>query len=130
MEKPVQGDIYHLFPLRFQHADQRRILVDAGIVDEDMDRTIKQQHLQRIARSKVVSNVERHRTGVTSIRDDGGDHRIGMSMVGIGMDDHSATVRGETPADRTADISTAASDERPPRIHVHMPMAFQKNELL
>ena len=50
MEKPVQRNIEHFFPLLDCHACHRRIVVHARIVDEHLNGTFLQEQFDRLSR--------------------------------------------------------------------------------
>jgi hypothetical protein len=73
MEKPVQRDIDRTLPLRGRHARQHRIVMDAGVMHEHLDRGLGKKWGERRGNGMRVGEVE--------------DAQIGRGTKGIQLGD-------------------------------------------
>jgi len=110
-EKALQGHVDDTLPLRVAHPRQRRVVVDAGVVDEDLDRPGGEQRPDRAARGLAIGHVERDRLGAAPRAGDAGDNFLRTRAIAVRMHDHVQPVGGQLPADRATDVAAAAGDE-------------------
>ncbi len=96
-------------PLRFGHSREGRIVVDAGIVDKNIDSTFREHCIDRRVRCVGFGHIEGYRFRIAA-------DVIGQISrairIGIRMDIDEMSLRRERAADGAADIAAAAGDER------------------
>ena len=98
-------------PLLGIHAGKHRVGVDAGVIDENLDRAGFQQFFQCGGGGRSLGDVEGDSLGTAAGSDDVGDDRFRLFDAAVGMDDDVMAVGGQAAADRRADAAAAAGDE-------------------
>src|SRR6185437_13062047 len=112
VEKAVDRDIQHTVPLAGSHPGERRIVVDAGIVDQDLDRPGLQRRLQHPLGLLRVCDVEGQRLGSSTGRSDLRSQLRGGLRLPPGVYEDMMPVLRQPAADCSAELTAASSDER------------------
>ena len=86
--------------------------MDAGVVDQYLDRPVGEQGVQRRAGRLAVGDVECDRHGTAALVVDRRNHFFGAREVGVGVDDHVQAVGGQLHADRATEVAATAGDQR------------------
>ena len=101
LKKPLQRHVDHALPLLGAHAGEHRVVVDAGVVDEHLDRPGRQQLLAAPSAlacasvtSKATASAEPPSARISR------RHRLAPRPAGVGVHDHVQAVAREPPADR------------------------------
>ena len=85
--------------------------MDAGIVDEDLDRPGFEDLRQRRRGLRGIGDVETHGLGGAASGDDRGGQRLGARELAMGMDIDMMPGSGEGMGDGGADDAAAAGDQ-------------------
>ena len=85
------------------HGRKDGVVMQAGVVDDDLDRAAFEQLLAGRARGGVIGDVERHRLGAAAGADDALDDRLGGVDARVGVGDDVQAVAAEALGDRLAD---------------------------
>ena len=93
------------------HRGHRRIVVDAGVVDDDLDRSADEQRFKRLRCRCAIGDIECDRRCTSAACADFIDDGLRALEMGVRMDDDLATGRGQGPRDGAADVATAAGNE-------------------
>ncbi len=88
--------------------------MDAGVVDDDLDRARRQQALAGGLRRGAIGDVEGDRLGAAALGDDSPGDRLGGLEPGVGMDDDVRAVARQPLGDRLADAAAGAGDQGAP----------------
>src|SRR6478609_7750231 len=99
----------HARPLLALHAGESGVIMHAGVVHEDLDRSRLEHRFERREGCPCIDDVESHRAAV-----DVGRELPGGFEVAVSVHYHLEAVSRKTPADRRADRAAAAGDERAP----------------
>ena len=107
----MQRHVDDAVPLLLAHAGERRVVVDAGVVHDDLDRTVLELAFEQRTGRLRIGEVECERAGMPAGREDGVDDRLGAVAAAVRVHEHLAAGGGERTRDRATDISAAAGDE-------------------
>ncbi len=111
VEEPVHRHVDDAVPLRAAHARQHRIIVQAGIVDQDLDRAGLEQAIERPPGGLRVGDVEVDRARGPAGGADLLHQRGGGGEVAVRVDVHVVAVARQAPAQRRADAAAAAGHQ-------------------
>ena len=95
-----------------RHAGHHRVVMDAGIVDQDLDDARLAEFSQCGRCGLGVGDIELDRFGRSAIGLDRGGNRLCLRLVLIAMDDDVNAAGSERPANRLANGAAAAGDQR------------------
>ena len=109
----MKRDIDHPMPLFDPHSREHGVIMDPGIVDEDMDGTGFEKRLQGVARLLEIGDVKLHRLRGSARRSDLFRNFLCRIAVCIRMHEDVASIGGEPPANRAADAPTPPRNECP-----------------
>ena len=87
--------------------------MDAGVVDQDLDRASGEEFRQRRRGRLAFGDVENDRFGTAAAGENFADDRLGLGAAAVGVHDHVAAVGGQAAADRRADAAATARNQRP-----------------
>ena len=88
--------------------------MNAGIVDDYLDRPRIQNHLERVCRLGLVRDVELHRLRRAALGDDGARDGLGPLQIAVSVDDDVETLTREIAAYRTADSAASTRHDCSP----------------
>src|SRR6185369_15457004 len=111
VEEAVQRNVEHGMPLVGRHPGEHRIGVNAGVVDQNLDRSGFEQPFEGHGGGGPFGDIEGDRFATAAGGYDRGDYRLSLGQAAIGVDDDMVAVGGQAPADRGADAAAAAGDQ-------------------
>jgi hypothetical protein len=111
LKKPFSETSMTLRHCASRRAGKGGVVVDAGVVDHDLDRARGQQPFAGGLRRGPIGHVEGDRLGAAAIGDDPRRDRLGGLEPGVGMNDDMGAVARQALGDRLADAAAGAGDE-------------------
>jgi hypothetical protein len=93
------------------HPRHHRIIMDAGVVHEDLDRTRDQNPLDRRGRLRRLGDVEAQRLGPAAMGQDFSGEHLRALQLAIGVQVDMVTSRREMGGNGGADAAARAGDE-------------------
>ena len=118
-EKTVERHVDHPVPLRRLHAGKNRVVMDAGIVHDDLDRAALEQQFQCRSRTRPIGDIEDAGLRPPPRRNDFAGQLLGRHGLPVGMHDHVEAIGREPAADGRADAAAASRDQRSPHAWGH-----------
>jgi len=118
--EPIDRYIDDAMPLFRAHSRKDRVVVDAGVVDQDLDGSFLEKLLESRARRVSVGQIELDGARLAAGTDDVGGYRLGggHSAMCVHIDEVALGAQGS--ANGAADASTAAGDQRAGRDFIHI----------
>src|ERR1700683_2070136 len=111
VEKTVHRDVDNSMPLLSGHPGKRRVIVNAGVVDENLDRAISEHPFESCAGGGGVRDIKGEHLCLSAFSDDFGHQGAGGVYAAMRLCIHKMAVSGQATADCGADLTTAAGDE-------------------
>src|SRR5450631_2651115 len=109
--EPIERDIDDPVPFLATHAGESGVIMNAGVVDQDLHRCLFQKRFQRRPRRCCIGDVENHGLRRTAGRNDVADHGFGGGNAPIRMHIYEMACSRELSANGRADTAAATGDQ-------------------
>src|SRR5690606_11893224 len=111
VEEAVQADIDDPAPAFEIHARHGAVVVDPGVVDQDLQRPVSEQGVDCLRGRLVVGDVEGHRLGTAALVVDGLHEFLRAGQVAVGVHDDVHAIGGQPGGDGAPKVAAGTGDE-------------------
>jgi hypothetical protein len=114
VEKAVDGDINDPFPLLLAHSGKRGVIVNSGVVHQNLYRAVGEHRLKSCACRRAIGDVKGNCPGISARPGDFSHQSLRGSYAAIRLRIYKMTVERQSPADCGTDRAAAAGDKCAP----------------